>query len=137
MPEYREMPVAAGIIWRGERFLVCRRPSGKPLAGYWEFPGGKLEPGETPGAALMRELREELGIEACNVVFWRLARQVYPECGVMAVLHFFHVRKFDGEPCAKEGQELAWIKPEEYPGFDFLPADAQVLQELAVYATGR
>ncbi len=122
--------VAAGILWRQGRLLAARRPEGKPLAGFWELPGGKLEPGESPAQALARELAEELGVTARAARFWRGTEHAYPERGLRVRLHFFHVTDFSGEPAAREGQALAWVTPAEAAGLDFLPADADMLGAL-------
>ena len=132
-PAAQDLPVvevAAGILWRGERLLAAQRPGGKPLAGFWELPGGKLEAGESAEAALARELAEELGITVRKARFWRVDEHEYPERGIRVRLHFFHVTEFDGEPAAREGQSLAWVKPDEAGEMDFLPADADILREL-------
>ena len=94
----RLVEVAAGIIWRGERFLAAQRPTDKPLEGYWEFPGGKLEEGESPSEALVRELAEELGIGVRQCRFWQSLEYSYAERGFRVRLHFFHVSLFSGEP---------------------------------------
>lgn len=122
--------VAAGILWRGGRLLAAQRPGGKPLAGFWELPGGKLEAGESAEAALARELAEELGVTVRAARFWRLAEHAYPERGIRVRLHFFHVTEFDGEPVAREGQALAWVTPQDAGGLPFLPADADIVREL-------
>ena len=122
--------VAAGILWREGRLLAARRPEGKPLAGFWELPGGKLEAGESAAAALARELAEELGVSVREASFWRAYEHAYPARGIRVRLHFFHVTEFDGEPAPREGQALAWVTPEEAAGMAFLPADADMLREL-------
>lgn len=95
------------------------------MAGFWEFPGGKREPGETMEEALVRELREELGIACGRLLPWTRLRHAYPDMQV--VLHFIHVLDFSGEPEARDGQELRWVSPEEAAGLDFLPADTAVV----------
>ena len=128
--------VAAGILWREGRLLAAQRPEGKPLAGFWEIPGGKLEAGESPGAALSRELAEELGVTVREARFWRDAEHAYPERGFRVRLHFFHVTDFGGEPVAREGQALAWVTPREARELAFLPADADILREVRPPAPG-
>lgn len=123
--------VAGGIIRRAGLFLACRRPCGKPLAGYWEFPGGKLEPGETAEAALRRELREELSISVESCAFYCAIQYPYPDHGIMVELSFFEVLRFRGEPKASEGQTLAWVSPAQALELAFLPADAEILRKLA------
>jgi 8-oxo-dGTP diphosphatase len=98
--------VAAAVILRGNGdVLLAQRPPGKVYAGYWEFPGGKCEPGETPRAALDRELREELGLAVRDAAPWLTRRYVYPHAHVE--LHFFRVFAFDGEPVGHDGQAFA------------------------------
>lgn len=122
------MEVAAGILWRGGRFLGVERPPGTRHAGFWEFPGGKLEPGEAADAALARELDEELGVTDARPEFWRRVVHDYPEFRVH--LHFFHVRAFTGEPRPREGQRLQWLTPAEALEKPFLPADEDVVRAL-------
>lgn len=120
--------VAAGVIWRHARFLAALRPEGKPRAGFWEFPGGKREPGESIEQTLIRELREELGIVCGRILPWRSLRHDYPDQSV--TLHFLHVLDFEGEPEPRDGQELRWITPEEAPSLNFLPADKALVAEI-------
>ena len=128
--------VAAGIIWRDGKILVAQRPKGKPLAGFWEFPGGKLKANENPEAALARELAEELGIGVHEALFWRIEEHdaLSSQCRIR--LHFFQIFDFCGEAVPKEGQVLAWIRPEKACELDFLPADAKILKELPAIAQG-
>ncbi|MDL2267559.1 (deoxy)nucleoside triphosphate pyrophosphohydrolase [Desulfovibrio sp. OttesenSCG-928-G15] len=121
----QHVQVAAGIIWNSGRFLAARRPEGKPRAGFWEFPGGKQEPGESMEQTLCRELREELGIHCRRVVPWRVVEHDYPDLRV--TLHFMHVLDFTGTPSPHDGQELRWSTPEEALLLDFLPADRGIL----------
>jgi len=120
--------VAAGIIWKNGRFLAAKRPEGKPRAGYWEFPGGKQEPGESIRETLVRELREELDILCVTVLMWQSLCHDYPDLRV--VLHFMHVVEFSGEPLPKDGQLLRWLTPEEARKLPFLPADKAVIDAL-------
>lgn len=117
--------VAAGIVWRHGRFLAALRPQGKPRAGFWEFPGGKREPGETIEQTLVRELDEELGIACGRLVPWTAREHAYPDLRVL--LHFIHVLDFKGEPQARDGQGLRWVTPAEALTMNFLPADTAVV----------
>lgn len=125
----KTLRVAAGVLWKEQRFLAARRPEGKPRAGYWEFPGGKQEPGETMEQTLRRELREELGITRLTIAPWRTVTHEYPE--VTVVLHFMHVTAFSGEPRPRDGQELRWVTPEEARLLPFLPADEGLVAVIA------
>ncbi len=99
--------VAVGILLKanGDVLLACR-PEGKPFAGYWEFPGGKVEQGESVLDALKREFEEEVGVQILSADAWCGVEHVYPHAHVR--LHFFISRAWKGEPQAREGQELAW-----------------------------
>ncbi len=99
--------VAVGVLFDADdRFLLTSRPEGKVYAGYWEFPGGKLEDGETVEAALRRELHEELGIEIASVEPWKVERVDYPHARVR--LHFCKVRAWRGELQMREAQSSSW-----------------------------
>jgi 8-oxo-dGTP diphosphatase len=117
------------VIWRGERFLAVSRPEGKIMAGYLEFPGGKIEPGEDCETALARELDEELGVAPREVRFWREVRHVYDHGAIR--LFFYHVLAMSGEPAPREAQALAWLTPSEADPERFLPADRDILFRLA------
>ena len=121
--------VAAAVIVRADgAVLLAQRPPGKAYAGYWEFPGGKLEPGETPAHALARELREELGIGVRAASPWLVQEFVYPHAHVE--LHFFRVRAWDGEPVGHDGQAFAWQDPGAIAVAPLLPANTRVLAAL-------
>lgn len=120
--------VAAVLRDRRGRVLVAERPHGRPLAGYWEFPGGKLEAGETAGTALRRELREELGIEVCAAYRMLRFSYRYPEREVE--LDVWRVTAWEGEPAAHEGQQLAWHTPAGLREIRLLPADEPIVQAL-------
>lgn len=122
--------VVAAILWRDGRFLAVERPQGKAMAGLWEFPGGKIEPGETAEAALVRELAEELGVTALQFAFWKKKTHAYPALRVR--LHFFHVHDFSGTLEALEGQRMSWVSPDEAQGLPFLEADQDIVCDLAV-----
>ena len=121
--------VVAGIIWREGRYLGVRRPKGKPHAGLWEFPGGKVEPGEDAPSAMVRELLEELAIKAENVEYWREKIHEYPDFTVR--LSFFHIHDFKGVPSPLEGQGLRWLTPAEAVALPFLEADRDIVMELS------
>jgi len=120
--------VAAGLLAREGRWLLTRRPPGTHLAGMWEFPGGKIEPGEDPPRALVRELREELGIEVGAVREAFVLNHRYPDRAVE--LHFLHARILRGEPRPLEADALGWYSPEEMDTLPLLPADREVVRRL-------
>jgi 8-oxo-dGTP diphosphatase len=135
-PVAREpVDVAVGILIRADgRLLLASRPAGKPYAGYWEFPGGKLEPGETVAHALARELHEELGIDIGPVFPWLVREFDYPHALVR--LHFCRVFEWSGELHAREQQGFGFFPPDALPT-PLLPATIPVLRGLelpAVYA---
>lgn len=120
--------VAAVFADADGRVLLDQRPAGRPHAGWWEFPGGKLEPGETPAAGLRRELEEELGVEVLAAApFLRLTHR-YPEREV--VLHCWRVSAWRGAPQAHDGQGLGWFRPAELPRLEVLPADGPIVSWL-------
>lgn len=120
--------MVAGLVFAGGRLLIARRRAGDHLGGLWEFPGGKLEAGETAAAALQRELREELEIdvEVCT----RLAEvtHAYPEREVG--IEFFACRLRGGTPQARGCAAFAWVTADQLSDFEFPPADAQLLNQL-------
>jgi len=123
------MVVVAGVIVCQDRFLVARRSASMSEPGFWEFPGGKVEVGESLGQALARELEEELSIAIDAFSLWKVKEK---KVKGIAIRIFFHlVTSFSGAPTPREGQELAWITCEEARGYVFLPADAEVVCELA------
>ena len=123
--------VAAAVIERPDgTFLLACRPEGKPYPGYWEFPGGKIEAGEDPRAALDRELEEELGIRVREATPW--IQRVYAYTHATVRLHFFRVTAWEGEPQPLEDQAISW-QPVEAPDVSpMLPANAPVLAALAL-----
>ena len=125
--------VAAAVLLRADgQVLLAQRPPGKPYAGYWEFPGGKLEAGETPRAALARELHEELGIVVRRASPWLVQEFVYPHAHVE--LHFFRVFAWDGELHGHDGQAFAWQAPGRYTVAPLLPANTRILSALELPA---
>ena len=122
--------VVAGLLTDSSgRVLVGRRRAGTHMQGYWEFPGGKRRPGESPRDALERELREELGIVVLSAEFVAELTHRYPERYVH--LEFWRVERFRGEPVAREGQSLAWVAPENLMALPLLPADQPLVEALS------
>jgi len=123
--------VAAAVIQRPDgAFLLAQRPAGKVYAGYWEFPGGKIEPGEPAREALARELHEELGIDVQTAYPWITREYVYPHGHVR--LNFFRVVSWKGDPHPREDQAIAWQAPQGAMASPMLPANAPVLASLAL-----
>jgi len=120
--------VAAVVIDRLRRVLIAQRPAGKHLAGAWEFPGGKLEPGEAPGEGLARELREEIGITIRQPRPLIRVRYAYPHGEVL--LDVWVVRRYRGRPRGLDGQRLRWCNARELLGAELLPADRPILAAL-------
>ena len=115
---------AAALVDVDGRVLIGRRPEGKQLAGLWEFPGGKVEPGETPEACLIRELDEELGITvkpACLAPFV-FASHAYE--GFHLFMPLYLIRRWEGEPRRREHSALAWVEPKRLSDYPMPPADA-------------
>lgn len=128
-PRLSIVRVAAAVLLRaGGDVLLAQRPPGKAYAGYWEFPGGKLEPGETPREALSRELYEELGITVRDASPWLVQSFVYPHAHVE--LHFFRVQAWDGAPVGHDGQAFVWQDPAAIDVSPLLPANTRVLAAL-------
>ena len=122
--------VAVALVDADDRVLLAQRPEGKQLAGLWEFPGGKVEPGERPEQALMRELAEELGIEvkAPCLAPLTFASHAYDEFHLLMPL--FICRKWQGLVQAREGQALKWVKPKALRDYPMPPADAPLIPHL-------
>ncbi len=123
--------VAAAVLQRPDgAFLLAQRPRGKVYAGYWEFPGGKVESGEDPARALFRELHEELGIDVDRAYPWITRVFAYPHATVR--LNFFRVLEWKNEPHPREDQAIAWQRWEAPMAEPMLPANAPVLASLAL-----
>ena len=118
---------AALLIDDQKRVLLAQRPEGKPMAGLWEFPGGKIEAGELPEAALVRELREELGIETSIGCLSPLTFASHAYEKFHLLMPIFACRVWQGKPEAREGQKLAWAAKGEWKNYPMPPADDVVL----------
>lgn len=121
---------ACALVDPDKRVLVAKRPAWKAMAGLWEFPGGKVEDAERPEEALIRELREELGImvkEACLAPF-TFASHAYPEFHLLMPLYV--CRKWEGQPWPHEHQELKWVRPRELGSYPMPPADLPLVPML-------
>ena len=124
-----EIRVAVGVIRCTDgRVLLAQRPAGKAMAGYWEFPGGKIEPGETPRDALARELHEELFIDIDNAQPWITRTFHYPHA--VAHLELFRVTEWQGEPHGRENQQLSWQDPYRITIEPLLPANHDIMNAL-------
>jgi len=122
--------VVAALIVRGRKLLICQRTRHQTMPLKWEFPGGKIEPGEQPRDALRRELDEELGIKAQIGDEVARLRHKYPQGGVVE-LRFFVVREFAGELENRIFRDIQWVTRTKLPGFDFLEADRQLVKDIA------
>ncbi len=122
--------VAAALIDADKRVLIAQRPAGKQLAGLWEFPGGKLDPGERPEQALARELREELNIDVCVSCMQPLtfASHLYEDFHLLMPLYV--CRRWDGIVTPAEGQAVKWVRARELRNYPMPPADAPLISPL-------
>jgi 8-oxo-dGTP diphosphatase len=119
--------VACALVDADNRVLLCQRPEGKALAGLWEFPGGKVESGETPEEALVRELREEIGVETkvdCLAPL-TFASHTYEKFHLLMPLYI--CRRYQGIPISREGQVLKWVKPIKMRDYPMPPADEPLI----------
>ena len=118
---------ACALVDADGRVLVARRPEGKPMAGLWEFPGGKLGPGETPEAALVRELKEELGIDTRTACLAPFAFASHPYERFHLLMPLYLCRRWTGRPKGREGQELAWVWPAKLADYPMPDADKPLI----------
>ncbi len=121
---------ACALVDADGRVLLAQRPAGKPMAGLWEFPGGKIEAGERPEQTLIRELKEELGIvvkEDCLAPL-TFASHAYPDFHLLMPLYV--CRRWEGTVTATEGQQLAWVKPNRLRDYEMPPADVPLISHL-------
>lgn len=124
----RKLVVAGLIIGDDGRVLITQRRADQSLPLQWEFPGGKVEPGEAPVAALVRELREEIGVEVAVGRIWDVLFHAYPAFDLVMLV--YACRIVDGEPRTVEVADLRWLPPGELPSWDILPADRPLVQRL-------
>ena len=120
--------VVAALIWQADRFLICQRPANKARGLLWEFVGGKVEPGESKEAALIRECQEELAVTlTVGEVFMEVVHE-YPDITVRLTL--FHAVIAQGVPRKLEHNDIRWITSAEIPQYDFCPADVEILDKI-------
>ncbi len=124
---------AVALIDADGRVLLAQRPEGKSMAGLWEFPGGKVEPGETPEAALIRELKEELGIDTWTSCLAPLtfASHGYPDFHLL--MPVFACRRWQGIAHPREGQKLAWVRARDLRDYPMPPADVPLIPTLQMW----
>jgi 8-oxo-dGTP diphosphatase len=119
----------AGLVLEGERILITQRMADQPLPLKWEFPGGKIEGGETPEAALRRELLEEIGVEVSVGRIWDVLFHAYPEFDLLMLVYPCRVQG-PGQPRCCEVADLAWVQPLEMRSYDILEADSPLVERL-------
>ncbi len=121
---------ACALVDADGRVLIAQRPEDKTMAGLWEFPGGKIEDGERPEQTLIRELREELGIDVSEACLAPLtfASHGYPDFHLLMPLYV--CRRWEGTVTALEGQQLAWVKPNRLRDYEMPPADVPLVSHL-------
>lgn len=115
--------VACALVDEDNRVLIARRPEGRHMGGLWEFPGGKVEPGELPEEALIRELGEELGIDVTESCLAPLTFASHGYDGFHLLMPLYVCRQWDGEVESRDGQELAWVRPNRLGDYEMPPAD--------------
>lgn len=122
--------VACALVDADRRVLIAQRPEGKSLAGLWEFPGGKLEAGETPEGALIRELQEELGIETKTACLAPLSFASHSYENLHLLMPLYVCRKWQGTPVAREHAALKWVRPQALRDYAMPPADEPLISAL-------
>ncbi|PKE32686.1 8-oxo-dGTP diphosphatase MutT [Rahnella sp. AA] len=125
----KQLNIAAGIIRNSAKeIFITQRDASSHMAGFWEFPGGKIEAGETPEQAVIRELQEEVGIDAEAPVLLKTLEHRFPDR--IITLYFFLVEEWQGEPYGKEGQPKRWVKQSELKAEEFPPANEAIVNAL-------
>lgn len=122
--------VACALVDTDRRVLIAQRPEGKHMAGMWEFPGGKVDAGETPEAALIRELREELGVETKEACLAPLSFASHAYEHMHLLMPLYVCRKWQGTPIAHEHQALKWVRPQALRDYPMPPADEPLIAAL-------
>ena len=128
------LQVTAGLVWDGARVLITRRPPGTHMAGFWEFPGGKKEKGESLEQCLKRELAEELAVEV--EVGDKLGQVEYEYEDRVVELHVFNCTIVKGRPVPSESQEVCWVSPGQLDRYTFPPPDLEIIQRVVVQGRG-
>jgi 8-oxo-dGTP diphosphatase len=128
-PRARTLVVAGLIVGDDQRILITQRRADQALGLQWEFPGGKVEPGEAPVDALVRELREELGVTVAVGRIWEVLFHAYPAFDLVMLVYVCRI--VEGSPRAVEVADLAWVEPRDLAGWDILPADRPLVERLA------
>jgi 8-oxo-dGTP diphosphatase len=121
---------AVALVDADGRVLIAKRPADKPMAGLWEFPGGKVEQGERPETALLRELKEELGIDVSEACLAPLTFASHAYADFHLLMPLYVCRRWQGRATAREGQELAWVRPIKLRDYPMPPADLPLIPHL-------
>jgi len=129
-PRARKLVVAGLIVGDDGRILITQRRADQALGGRWEFPGGKVEPGEAPVDALVRELREEIGVTVSVGRIWDVLFHAYPEFDLVMLVYVCRILAGTGPPRAVEVADLAWVAARDLAAWDILPADRPLVDRL-------
>jgi 8-oxo-dGTP diphosphatase len=122
------VPVVVGILKKDDNFLIAKRPPQVVMPGYWEFPGGKIEAGESQQAALTREFQEEIGIDVLKAQFLIQLNCLLPNR--IVELNVWQILAYQGQPQGNEGQQICWAAVEQFKNFNFLPSNRELLDFL-------